>query len=151
MDLMHNEGAAPNISRPSYGDSIAGLNLLAGVMAALFIREKYGISQMVEVSLFNTGVWVLGFDMSSCLIEGIDALRPERKTMMNPLRNVYGTADGRWIMLGMTNAQHYWPNFCKAIGRLELENDPKFATYEAREKHAAELVQIIEGMLRTKT
>lgn len=151
MDLMHNEGAAPNISRPSYGDSIAGLNLLAGVMAALFIREKYGISQMVEVSLFNTGVWVLGFDMSSCLIEGIDALRPERKTMMNPLRNVYGTTDGRWIMLGMTNAQHYWKTFCEVIGKPDLENAPDFATYDMRAKHSQELVNILDEVFKAKT
>jgi crotonobetainyl-CoA:carnitine CoA-transferase CaiB-like acyl-CoA transferase len=53
-------------------------------------------------------------------------------------------------MLGMTNAQHYWPSFCRAIERADLENDPRFATLEARARNSAELVTIIEGIFRTK-
>ena len=151
MDLMHDEESAPNISRPAYGDSITSISLLAGVMTALFARERTGLGQEVEVSLFNTATWVLGFDISGCLITGEDALRPQRRTMANPIRNIYPTKDKRWIMLGMTNAQHYWPGFCKAIERLDLENDPKFATFEARAQNAGELVAIIEAIFRTKT
>jgi crotonobetainyl-CoA:carnitine CoA-transferase CaiB-like acyl-CoA transferase len=103
------------------------------------------------VSLFNTATWVLGYDISGCLVSGEDAMRPQRQTMGNPIRNIYPTKDRRWIMLGMTNAQHYWPGFCKAIERPELEDDPRFATDEARAQHAAELVAIIEGIFRTRT
>jgi crotonobetainyl-CoA:carnitine CoA-transferase CaiB-like acyl-CoA transferase len=151
MDLMHDEDSAPNISRPAYGDSITSISLLAGVMTALFVRERTGWGQEVEVSLFNTATWVLGFDMCGCLITGKDALRPQRRTMANPIRNIYPTKDKRWIMLGMTNAQHYWPGFCKAIERIDLENDPKFATLAARAQHAGELVAIIESIFRAKT
>ncbi len=115
MDLMHDVGIAPNISRPGYGDSITALSLLAGIMSALFIREKTGVAQELEISLYNTAVWALGFDIAGSLVTGEDAVRPQRKTMGNPIRNVYETADHRWIMLGMTNAQHYWPEFCSAI------------------------------------
>ena len=54
-------------------------------------------------------------------------------------------------MLGMTNAQHYWPTFCKTIERPELENDPKFETLKAREQNASELVKIIEKIFSGKT
>jgi len=151
MDLMHDVGVAPNISRPGYGDSITALSLLAGIMSALFIREKTGVSQEVEISLYNTAVWALGFDVTGCLITGEDAVRPQRKSMGNPIRNVYETSDHRWIMLGMTNAQHYWPGFCSAIDHPELEHDPRFATYEARFKRAEELVNILDGIFRGKT
>ncbi|MHB8771345.1 MAG: CaiB/BaiF CoA transferase family protein [Syntrophales bacterium] len=151
MDLMHDQGVAPNISRPGYGDSVTALSLLAGIMSALFIRERTGVSQEVEISLYNTAVWVLGFDVTGCLISGEDALRPQRKTMGNPIRNVYETADHRWIMLGMTNAQHYWPDFCAAIGRPELEQDPRFATYAARSKNAGELVALLDGVFASRS
>jgi len=151
MDLLHDADSAPNISRPAYGDSITSLSLLAGVMADLAIRERTGVGQEVDVSLFNTAVWVLGYDISGCLLTGEDAVRPQRRTMANPIRNLYPTRDKRWIMLGMTNAQHYWPSFCKAIERPELEKDPKFATFEARAQHAAELVEIIDAIFRTRT
>lgn len=151
MDLMHDVGIAPNISRPGYGDSITALSLLAGIMSALFIREKTGVAQELEISLYNTAVWALGFDIAGCLVTGEDAVRPQRKTMGNPIRNVYETADHRWIMLGMTNAQHYWPEFCSAIDHPKLENDPRFATYEARFKHAEELVTILDGIFLSRT
>ena len=47
----------------------------------------------------------------------------------------------------MTNAQHYWPEFCRAIDRPELEDDPKFATFDNRQQHAAELVEMIDRPL----
>jgi crotonobetainyl-CoA:carnitine CoA-transferase CaiB-like acyl-CoA transferase len=151
MEMMHDPDTAPNISRGAYGDSITSLSLLAGVMTALFTRERTGIGQQVEVSLYNTAAWVLGFDITGCLVTGKDAARPQRKTMANPIRNHYPTKDNRWIMLGMTNAQTYWPEFCRAINRPELENDPKYTNFETRQKNAAELVKIIEDIFVTKT
>lgn len=151
MEMMHDTDTSPNISRGAYGDSIASLSLLAGVMTALFARERSGIGQQVEVSLYNTAAWVLGFDITGCLVTGKDAPRPQRKSMANPIRNHYPTKDNRWIMLGMTNAQTYWPEFCKAIDRPELQNDPKFADFNARQKNCVELVKIIEDIFRSKT
>lgn len=151
MDLMHDLDSTPNISRPAYGDHVTSLSLLAGIMTALFIRERTGVAQEVEISLYNTASWVLGFDMSGCLITGNDAKRPQRQTMGNPIRNVYPTKDKRWIMLGMTNSQHYWPGFCATIERPDLEKDERFATYEDRMRNAGELVKIIEEIFLTKT
>lgn len=151
MDLMHEPDSAPNISRPAYGDSITSQSLLAGVMAALFIRERTGESQEVEVSLYNSAIFALGTDLSGCLISGEDSVRPTRRTMPNPIRNIYPTSDERWIMLGMTTSQPYWPNFCTAIERSELTDDPRFASPEARAEHAGELVGMIEDVFRTKT
>ncbi len=148
---LHDEEGIPIISRPAYGDSTTSLSLLAGVMAALFMRERTGRGQEVEVSLYNTAVYVMGFEMSGSLITGQDPPRPKRRSAGNPLRNYYPTRDRRWIMLGMTNAQHYWPVFCKAIGRPEWEKDPRYATFEARAAHAAEMVSRIEEIFLQKT
>jgi formyl-CoA transferase len=150
MDLMHEPDNAPNISRPAYGDSITSQSLLAGVMAALFIRERSGKGQEVEVSLYNTAIFALSTDINGCLISGEDSIRPSRRTMGNPIRNIYPTRDNRWIMLGMTNSQHYWPSFCGAIERSDLEHDPRFATQESRSENAGELVSLIEDIFRTR-
>lgn len=151
MDLMHEPDSAPNISRPAYGDSITSQSLLAGVMAALFMRERTGQGQEVEVSLYNTAIFALGTDITGCLISGEDSVRPTRQTMSNPIRNIYPTSDNRWIMLGMTNSQHYWPSFCAAIDRPELVDDSKFASQLTRAENAGELVLVIENVFRTKT
>ena len=151
MDLMHEADSPPNISRPAYGDSITSQSLLAGVMAALYIRERSGIGQEVEVSLFNTAVFALGTDITGCLISGEDSVRPSQKTMANPIRNIYPTSDKRWIMLGMTTSQPYWPSFCEALGLEKLVDDPRYATPDARAEHAAELIEIIQETFRSQS
>jgi crotonobetainyl-CoA:carnitine CoA-transferase CaiB-like acyl-CoA transferase len=151
MDLMHEPEESPNISRPAYGDSITSQSLLAGVMAALYIRERSGQGQEVEVSLYNSATFALGTDITGCLISGEDAVRPSQKTMGNPIRNIYPTKDKRWIMLGMTNSQHYWPAFCEATGLLDIRDDPQYATQESRSSNAAKLVTIIKHVFLTKS
>ncbi|MEN8190536.1 MAG: CoA transferase [Thermodesulfobacteriota bacterium] len=151
MDLMREENGAPNISRPAYGDSLTSQSLLAGVMAALFIRERSGKGQEVEVSLFNSAIFALGTDITGCLITGDDSVRPSRKTMGNPIRNIYPTSDNRWIMLGMTSSQPYWPTFCEVVGHEELIDDERFASHEVRAENSAELVTLIEQIFRGKS
>jgi formyl-CoA transferase len=151
MEMMHAPDTAPNVSRGAYGDSITSLSLLAGIMTALFHRERTGQGQQVEVSLYNTATWVLGFDITGCLVTGKNSPRPRRETMSNPIRNHYPTKDRRWIMLGMTNAQTYWPEFCRAIDRPDLENDPKYVDADARQENAVELIKIIEEIFLSRT
>lgn len=151
MHLLREEDAPPPVSRPAYGDSTTAIHLLAGIMAALYIRERTGQGQEVSVSLFNSGIWSLGFDFSNCLAMKEDPELPQRRNVINPLRNNYPTRDKRWIMLGMTNSQPYWPAFCQAAGLAQLEKDPRFADSPARAKNAEELVDIIEKVFRSKT
>jgi len=151
MDLLRETEGPPQISRFGYGDHITALSLLAGVMTALYLRERTGEGQEVHVSLYNTATWVLGSDISGVLATGEDALRPQRRSMANPLRNVYPTSDRRWIMLGMTESQPYWPRFCQTIGQPGLEEDPRFATPGDRARNAAALVGEIEAVFRTRT
>ena len=43
-----------------------------------------------------------------------------------------------------------WAPFCGAIGRPELEADPRFATREARITHRKELGALLEGVFATR-
>lgn len=47
--------------------------------------------------------------------------------------------------------QEYWAPFCKAIGKEAWTNDPRYATMESREKHAEELVALLDKIMVTKT
>lgn len=150
MHLSHEVDNPPPVSRPAYGDSNTAIHMLAGIMAALFIRERTGQGREVTVSLYSAGIWAMGFDMSGCLSMGVDSEPILRRRVFNPIRNHYPTRDERWIMLGMTNSPPFWPTFCKFIGRSDLENHPRYATPEDRAKNSEELVDIIEGIFRQK-
>ena len=62
--------------RAGFGDSVAGMSLFAGVMTALYYREKTGVGQEVELSLFHTGIYQISYDVAGALITGRDFKDP---------------------------------------------------------------------------
>jgi crotonobetainyl-CoA:carnitine CoA-transferase CaiB-like acyl-CoA transferase len=58
--------------RPGFIDTAAGMSLFAGVMMALYVREKTGTGQEIELSLFNQGIYQLSFDIAAALATGTD-------------------------------------------------------------------------------
>ena len=65
-------GASAIGFRAGFGDTVAGLGLFAAVMTALYVRERTGVGQEVDLSLFHTGMYQLSFDISCALITGQD-------------------------------------------------------------------------------
>ena len=65
-------GGAGPIFRTAFGDNVTGLALAYGVMMALFVREKTGMGQEVDVALLHAGYYQMTFDISSTLATGKD-------------------------------------------------------------------------------
>ena len=148
MDLMHDAGTPPGFLRPGVGDHAAAISLTAGILAALRARDRSGRGQIVDVSLLGVGLYVAGCDLATAAAAGVAPTQHNRSAPLNPLWNHYPTADGRWLFLVMVETDRYWPPLCRAIGRPELEGDPRFAGAEARAQHAAALVEILDAVFR---
>ena len=144
-------GTAPVMSRPGMGDNITGLTLFAGIVLALLIRERTGIGQEVNVSLFNTGVYMLSLDIQGALLTGEAISQESRKEAANPMRNHYQTKDGRWLMLAMLQSDPYWSRFCKAIEKEDLEHDSRFSTFQNRARNHIEFIAVLDKVFSTKT
>ncbi|MFC2022245.1 CaiB/BaiF CoA transferase family protein [Chloroflexota bacterium] len=147
--LIGEPGSPPPMARPGLIDRVASANIVAGILAALLHREKTGSGQELEVSLYHTGVWTLATDIQAALV-GLPLPQNERAKVGNPLLNSYRTKDNRWLQLVMIQSDVHWPDFCRAIERPELENDPRFNTMETREQHCEELISIVEEVLASK-
>jgi crotonobetainyl-CoA:carnitine CoA-transferase CaiB-like acyl-CoA transferase len=65
--------SGPN-SRPAFGDNVAGLGLAFGVMNALYARDRIGVGQEVDISLFFTGLYQLTFDAAAAMTTGRDEM-----------------------------------------------------------------------------
>ena len=129
---------------------MAAPHALAGILAALLHKEKTGKGQELEVSLFHSGIWTLALDIEAALV-GITATKDDRTKAKNPLYNVYRTRDDRWFQMSMLQSDLFWPDFCQAIERPELENDPRFNNMEVREENCEELIRIIDEVLASET
>jgi len=132
-------------THPGYpiGDSIGGLFGAVGVLAALWKRERDPDAPGEEIDLALTEA---NFRLLDVLAIEHDQLGVVRGRIGNANgysapAAVFHTSDGHWVTLaGSTNAL-YAAN-CRAIGRPDLIDDPRFATNDRRVKHASELNDI---------
>ncbi len=140
----------PLFSRGGMGDHTTSVALACGIATALYARERTGIGQEVDVSLYNTGVWVLSVDMSCALSTGEFA--PLRRRSETPaMTNVYQTKDNKWIYFVHLQQDPYWSGFCKALGLERIENDEKFSSMMSRMMNNDELVALVEESIAKRT
>jgi crotonobetainyl-CoA:carnitine CoA-transferase CaiB-like acyl-CoA transferase len=151
MDFMREPEATPAFQRPGLGDHSAGISLVAGILAALRVRDRTGEGQEVDVSLLQIGLYLLGNDLAPTLVTGQAPPRHDRTQPRNPLWNHYRARGGRWLFLVMIESDRYWPALCRAIQRPELEKDPRFDDAVARYRNNVELVQILDGVFESRT
>ena len=145
------KGATPPTLPGGLGDNVSAMTMVAGIMGALFHRQRTGEGQMVSTSLLRAGVYSIGMDVSARLGLGRAASPPPREKPHNPLMNNYRAGDGKWFWLVGAESQRHWPGTLAALGCPELEHDPRFATARDRRQNAAELVQIFDAHTAQKT
>lgn len=130
----------PIQQRGAMGDRNGGMALAFGIAGALLKKQRTGAGSVVDVSLLATAMWTLSSDMLTVL-QGADIPRPgDRKHSPNPLTSTYRSSDGRFVQLMMLQGDRYWPDLCRALGRDDLVEDPRFIDLGARRSHCAECV-----------
>lgn len=147
------EGASvPPMAPVACMDRVAGINICAGVLAALLGRQRTGCGQEIEFSLYHTGVWTLVGDIQQALA-GYEFKNRSRTDRINPLVNTYRCGDGQWIQLSMSDIHSQWHDFCLAIDRPDLENDPRFppANQPVFLKNRKEFIQILDQVFSRYT
>ncbi len=147
MGLSGEPSSPPPFCRTGQGDHATALNLLSAILVALRLRDQSGEGRSVEVNLMQTGLWTIGADAAVAAVSGEQPRRYDRSRPWNPIRNSYQTRDGRWLLLGMTQADRFWPRFVAMIGEPSWALDPRFADLEGRKRHAAELRERIETLI----
>ena len=147
--LIGEPGSPPPPQRAGMMDMTAAAYAVTGILAALLHREKTGRGQELELSLYHTGVWSLATDIQSALM-GTPIPKHDRTKAPNPIWNSYRTKDDRWFWLAILQSDIQWPDFCRAIERPELENDPRFNTMGAREQNREELIRILDDIFVSK-
>ncbi|MBI4083256.1 MAG: CoA transferase [Candidatus Lambdaproteobacteria bacterium] len=150
MTLIGEEGSSPASQRGGMGDHTTALNVLTAILACLRLRDATGRGQRAQVSLVNTGLWVLGANIAQALVDRRQPPRHDRRAPPDPLVNSYPTADGRWLVLGLAESQPLWPALCRALGREALVADVRFATADGRQRNAAALVRELEAAFATR-
>ncbi len=125
---------------------VAALSLVVGVHAA----RRDGVGMDCDVALFDTALSMLNYLGTWHLTAGHTPRRTARSAhpSLVPFQN-FPTADG-WIVIACAKDK-FWHRLVDAIGRPELAEDVRFATYAARQRNHDELQRLLDAVLAQKT
>jgi crotonobetainyl-CoA:carnitine CoA-transferase CaiB-like acyl-CoA transferase len=123
------------------GDEAGGVSMALGILAALFVRERTGKGQRVEISMQES---MLGFMVSTFheLFTGnkVGGADPPMKV-----------ADGYYTVRNPDLDDRSWLKLTEAMERPEFREDKRFATEEARNKHRMECAEIFRDWAQRQT
>lgn len=141
----------PPSVRSGQGDHTTGLSMCAGVMAALFDRERSGVGRVVSTSLLRTGIYTIGWDVGVQLRFGKRTSTKPRAQNPSPQMLNYTCGDGRAFWLLGLEADRHWPGLVAAIGRDDLAADERFTNAVLRAKNCEALIALLDEHFATNT
>ncbi|MFJ7200400.1 MULTISPECIES: CaiB/BaiF CoA transferase family protein [unclassified Streptomyces] len=151
MDYTRQRDGAPAMSVFGSGDHPTAVSLYAGIMTALYRREKTGAGARVTASLIAEGAWAASMWVQAALAGGKIPRPIDRTDPPNALTSAYRTADDRWLLLAFANEDKQVPLFLRAIGHPEAAQNPDFADTPSRHAHAAEIATLLDKSFATRS
>ena len=137
---------------PAIADFLSGAHLYGAIVTALFERERTGRGRLVEVAMVEAMFPALA---SSLGMAHGNPGQPFARVgnrhaglAVSPY-NVYACRDG-WFAIICNNDDH-WRALLSAMGREDLDGDPRFTTNAARVAHMAETDAVVEAWAANHT
>ncbi len=150
--LAHTTGQAdgpPTLPPVALADEVTGLQGAFAILTALRHRDRTGEGQVIDLSLLESLVDVLGPGPGIHHRTGhVDGRYGSRLVFSAP-RNIYAASDGHIVLSGSANEAAL--RIFDAIGRPELRDDDRFKTCPMRVKNVEVLDRIIEAWTTTRT
>jgi crotonobetainyl-CoA:carnitine CoA-transferase CaiB-like acyl-CoA transferase len=133
-------------------DAVAGLFGALGIAAALYEQQRAPdrVGQEIDCSLFESMFRVLDFLPIEYDQLGIVRSRSGNRSQYAAPGNIYRTRDGHWASIA-ASTQSIYERLCRALGRRDLVDDPRFATNQARVAHRDALDAIMAAELAKHT
>ncbi|KAJ5263933.1 CoA-transferase family III domain-containing protein [Penicillium angulare] len=150
--LLHITGEADGPpTKPGVGlmDMCTGLYLHGAILSALFAREKTGLGQHIDTSLFETTVSIMCNVGMSWMNLGKEAQRWGTGHPSIVPYEAFRTKDS-YLVIGAVNDKQF-KNLCARIGKSELGNDSRFIDNKNRVQNRHGLKQILDEAFATKT
>lgn len=128
-------------------DQGAGMFAAHGILAALYARERTGVGQKVETSLFEATIAQIAYEASIYYVSGEVPGPVGSGHRILPVYQAFETRDG-YVSIAAVGDKY--PPLFKALGQEDLLTDPRF-TGPATLENKKERVSIIQEIFLTKT
>ena len=131
------------------GDASTGVAAAMAVGFALLHRERTGEGQFIEATLLDTYFHMHEANVPKVAMRGASFV-PQREGSLHPNGGPVGVFDcGRDEFLVICALAHQWPQMVRALGRPELEHDPRFSSARTRSDNRVAVGEIVEAWLKT--
>src|SRR6188474_2648807 len=133
----------------SIADMTAGMYAAYGIMLALRVKERTGRGQSIDVSMLEGQLSLLGQMVGAFLADG------EHPAPMGTAYKAllpYQTFRTKTRDLALAvGSEKLWKEFCPAIGRPDLTDDPRYRTNGQRAKNRDTLIPTLQDVFLTKS
>lgn len=142
----------PQRPGPTLGDSGTGVQMALAVTAAYAQKLRDGTGQHIELSMQEAVTYYMR-SMVALGADGGKAVAPRLGNDLGPTISLhackpFGANDYVYVM---TATEPQWVTLCKAIGRPELADDPRFADVDSRTVHEAEIKAVLAAWMAEHT
>ena len=146
MSVTGQSGNPPTKAGTPLADTVSAGFAFAGILGALFHRERTGEGQFVDVSMTDV-LFSLIFDEALDVYErlGMPFQQGNRIMRFSPF-NAYPTKDG-WVVIGVGH-DAMWRELCKLIGRIELGDDADWGRMDWRVENNMKVDEVVSDWTR---
>ena len=146
MMATWDHSGTPHSPQGGLADQVGGMLLSHGILTALVARERHGVGQRVDASLYGSQLALQGIHVARVLYHE-PVMPPGAGSGVFSHRAFAG--DGVWIAFGYLTG-NFWPNMCCALDLEWLTTDARFADQVERGKHQHALVEIVDAQVATR-
>ncbi len=148
-------GGGPQKVGVAVADLFTGMYATVAILAALRHAERTGEGQHIDMALLDTQVAMLANLGANYLVSGKAPGRAgnaHQNIVPYQVFEVAPASDGSndHLILAVGNDSQF-VKFCAVAGRPELASDPRYARNQDRVRHRAELVPLLEALMKTRT
>ncbi len=145
-------GQRPLKSRLYICDNYGALTGEVAVLAALHYRQRTGKGQYIELSQTEGITRMMSWIWPYQHITGKSAVPAGNRDLAVCPADTFRCVDDRFVAIAAAMPEEF-KGLCKAIGRPELAEDPRYKDHltRLREEHAVAILDIISAWARKKT
>jgi crotonobetainyl-CoA:carnitine CoA-transferase CaiB-like acyl-CoA transferase len=142
IEVAGGPGHEPVPGLPGMADQVSAMLFAFGMVSAIVARERIGEGQRVEVSLLGSMIGLMSRQVTRFLYTGKQGRAKWRRS---PLYSHYRAADG-WVAIAAQDPAR-WPPLCRALGKPNLIDDPRFRGPWERKANEDELEGLLEWLI----
>ena len=142
-------GGGPQRVGVALTDLFTGVYACSAILAALEVRHRTGVGQLIDMALLDVGMATLANQAAGFLNTG---KVPQRQGNSHPSLAPYQdfpTADGSMLLAIGNDGQ--FARFCEAAGQPQWAQDARYASNTLRVTHRETLIAAMQAVTRTRT